>query len=239
MWDRSDPVPAAADVLPAIWRLAVSALRSGLKALVPRGLSRAYRAYGSRGALDYLRRGRTTLPSPFAPRSVLFVCSGNIMRSALAAAVFRAALLDAGIKDIEIESGGLYAAAGTPADPRALAAARLADLDLEPHRARLVNDELAGRFDAIFVMDRLQALELLQRFPAARGKTFALGACLPGLPRIDISDPYLSDDEESARILSLVASRAVALARTIAPGPSILAAEQTPQRPREAPRDAP
>src|SRR5207253_10246491 len=114
-----------------------------------------------------------------------------------------------------------------------------ADLGLELHRARLVNDELAGRFDAIFVMDRLQALELLQRFPAARGKTFALGACLPGLPRIDISDPYLSDDEESARILSLVASRAVALARTIAPGPSILAAEQTPQRPREAPRDAP
>jgi len=224
LWSGRDPVPAIVDVLPALRRFFGSAFRAALKRMLPQGLARAQRRFGFGGALQYawlgMRRAtglrRTSVPRPFLPRTVLFLCSGNIMRSALAAAVFEAELRALGVDDVVVESCGLHADPGTSADPRTLEAAAGAGLNLSGHRARAMTDALAFDFDAMFAMDRLQEIELSRRFPACADKTYSLGACLPERPSVDIPDPYLADAERSQAILALVRERAADLARLVA-----------------------
>lgn len=223
MWRASEPVPAIADAAPAVTRLMTSAFRASLKPLVPRTIVRARRRYGMLGAMrfaafalaravspgsDYLRR-------PFSPRSVLFICTGNIMRSVLGAAAFRAVLLAGGKGDVAVDSAGLRASPGLPAAIRTLSAAEAAGLDVRGHRSKRVDDVDVRAFDAIVVMDRLQQFELMRRFPDAVKKTYMLGACLPRYPRLEIPDPNFADDDACREIFALVEERAKALARVV------------------------
>ena len=216
MWDWRDPLPAIVDVFPALGRFFASALRAAGKALLPRGVVRAYRRFGFSGVRDYLRLRRALLPRPFRPRSVLFVCSGNIMRSALAAAVFDATLRERGVNGVAVASSGLHALTGKPADPRAVGAAAALGLDLRAHRSTPMSEALAAAHDAIFAMDRLQEIELLRRFPAWEKRMYALGSSNPDLPSVEIPDPYLAEAAQCTKILRLVRERAADLARIVA-----------------------
>ncbi len=223
MWSARDPLPAFVDIWPGVSRFVRSALRAVVKAAMPTNVLRAYRRFGAGAAASYawsaLLRAigvrRRSLPRPFAPAGVLFVCAGNIMRSAFAAAVFRAALRDAGIANVDVESCGLEASPGALADPRAEEAARAAGLYLSSHRAKKMDESLANRADAIFVMERLQELDVARRFPASASKIYLLGACLPGRPDVDIIDPYSSSDDVCRRVLAVVEQRTADVARAM------------------------
>lgn len=224
LWSAGDPIPAIVDVMPGLSRFTGSALRAAVKAMIPRGVRRAHRSLGLRGAARYVGSsmlgvvglGRSGLPRPFAPRSVLFVCSGNIMRSPLAAAVFRSTLRELGATGVVVDSSGLHTPPGRPADPRAIEAATQAGVSLDDHRSKPMSAELARDFEAIFVMDRVQQLELEDRFAACAAKTYILGVQLPGVSAVEIDDPYLADAKRCAAILTLVRERAAGLARLLA-----------------------
>ena len=224
MWDWREPLPAIIDALPGVSRLLTTATSAAFKPLVPRRFLRARRRFGTGGALRYstfalaraigLRSER--LPKPFAPRSALFVCSGNIMRSVLAQAVFQEALARRGL-EVAVDSAGLRARPGLPAHEATLSAANAAGLDVRAHRSKRIDAVDVESFDAVFVMDRLQAFEIARRFPRAAGKTYLLGACLPGFARVEIEDPSLTvDEDERRRIFDLVRDRTAALAELVA-----------------------
>jgi protein-tyrosine-phosphatase len=109
----------------------------------------------------------------------------------------------------------LYASDGASADTCAVAAVRAEGLDLSSHRARSMDESLADRAEAIFVMERLQELDVARRFPKSASKTYLLGACSPGRPDVDIVDPYLSNDDECRRVLALVGQRTADIARVV------------------------
>lgn len=219
VWSWREPLPAIIDAMPGLNRLLASAATAALKPLVPRRFLRARRRFGTGGAIRFslfaiaraLGLRSELLPRPFAPRSVLFVCTGNIMRSVLAAAVFRAALEKRGI-DIAVDTAGLRALPDLPAAQRTSTAATAAGLDVRGHRSKRIDAVDVGAFDAVFAMDRLQVFEIERRFPKARDKTYLLGASLPGYSKIEIADPSLTGDEESREIFALVSERAAALA---------------------------
>jgi len=83
---------------------------------------------------------------------VLVVCSGNICRSPLAAAMLRRELAAAwGVTEPElarlgwiVESAGTFAMPGSPASEHSETAAREVGLDLRQHRARSVQQATAG-----------------------------------------------------------------------------------------------
>ena len=133
-------------------------------------------------------------------REVLFVCAGNIIRSALAEAMLRDLLP----KDssIRVRSAGVLATQGLPANSRAASAARQFGFSLESHRSTPLTEALARDCDLIVVMDYLNQSVLAHRFPAALPKTHLLAEAFPGgeaLP--EISDPFsgtLSDVIECA-----------------------------------------
>lgn len=113
--------------------------------------------------LPRLLRGEAS-PAELRPGlRVLVVCSGNICRSPLAAAILRQELAAAwGVREQElrhlgwvIESAGSFAMAGADASEHSVTAAREIGLDLRTHRARTLEQATAGaKWDLVLGMGR-------------------------------------------------------------------------------------
>lgn len=115
--------------------------------------------------------------------SVLVVCVGNICRSPMAQALLAARLGGHGVR---VESAGLGALVGHPADPTALELLAELGQDLGAHRARQVAARHVREFELILVMEQWQKRELETLYPQARGRVFRLGHWRG----VDIADPY-------------------------------------------------
>jgi protein-tyrosine-phosphatase len=121
--------------------------------------------------------------------SILFVCTGNIIRSPMAAALFRRRLEQAGMAaGWGIESAGVWAAEAFSAWPAAQQVMREYDLDLSAHRSRRAKDEKwLADFDLILAMERGQAEALRAEFPAL-ARRIALLSEMAGRS-YDVQDP--------------------------------------------------
>ena len=158
-----------------------------------------------------------TIPLSLGPSDVVvFVCHGNIIRSALAEALMRRHGTAAGVSFDRIVSAGLAARPGREADPRAVAAARALGVDLAAHRAQPFTAELAERASVIFVMDRLNEARLLARFPQASAKLRRLGALAATEEGDVIADPYVLDAAAVAAVASRIDRATSAIVREIA-----------------------
>jgi protein-tyrosine-phosphatase len=151
------------------------------------------------------------------PRSILFVCHGNVMRSPLAAELFRARMgADSGL--FAVESAGTWTTNGRPADPRALAAGDKLGVSLSTHRSRLLTPQMVSRNELICVMDHRNEAEVVGRFPRAARKTILLGGLERGpgdSPSID--DPYSRGPEQAAIIYARLAASVDALVARLRP----------------------
>ena len=124
------------------------------------------------------------------PESILFVCYGNIMRSAFAEACFRHEISQyPQLKDIRFASAGVRAEPDERAEPHARAMAKQLGLSLDSHRATRTSSELLRHYDQIFIMDRLNEDLLLGDSPEARPRTTYLSSLIPGAKQ-EIEDPY-------------------------------------------------
>ena len=113
--------------------------------------------------------------------NILVVCVGNICRSPMAEA-----LLKQRYPDKVIDSAGVGALVGHPADPAALEIMTKQQLDITKHVAKQINENLAKKADLIFTMSDSQTKWIEERWPFCRGKTFKLGHWTDN----DIADPY-------------------------------------------------
>lgn len=132
--------------------------------------------------------------------SVLFVCLGNICRSPLAEAAFRAEAIVAGLA-VSVDSAGTGAwHVGEPPDARARATARRHGLSIESCRARQIEVDDFFRFDEIVAMDRQNLVDLAGLSP--RGATARLSLLLdhvPGREGQAVADPYYGGPEAFER----------------------------------------
>ena len=113
--------------------------------------------------------------------NILVVCVGNICRSPMAEA-----LLKQRYPDKAIDSAGVGALVGHPADPAALEIMTERQLDITNHMAKQIDEKLAKKADIIFTMSDGQTKWIEERWPFCRGKTFKLGHWMSK----DIADPY-------------------------------------------------
>jgi protein-tyrosine phosphatase len=116
--------------------------------------------------------------------NILVVCVGNICRSPMAEA-----LLKQRYPDKVIDSAGVGALVGHPADPAALEIMTERQLDITNHMAKQIDEKLAKKADIIFTMSDGQTKWIEERWPFCRGKTFKLGHWQDK----DIADPYKHD----------------------------------------------
>ena len=137
-------------------------------------------------------------------RTVVFICTGNICRSAMAEAVARTRLAERGV---QFESAGLYALSGTPASDHAATAVAEMGSDASDHEARPITREMAEGADNIYVMTRAHREALLHMGADLEDKVELLDPA-----GADIPDPFGQDLEVYRavrdRIVNAIESRA-------------------------------
>ena len=149
--------------------------------------------------------------------SVLFVCLGNICRSPLAEAAFRAEVERLGLA-VEVDSAGIGGwHRGEPPDPRARAAAARNGVDISHLRARQVRAEDFDLFDHIVALDR-QNLRDLRRLqpPGSKAELSLLLDHVEGREGEAVADPYYGGDADFDVAWADAVEGARALARRIA-----------------------
>jgi protein-tyrosine-phosphatase len=129
---------------------------------------------------------------------VLFVCTGNICRSPMAAAIARRLLDASGLGHVEVASSGTAAWDGAPASEGAYLVALEHGLDLSAHRARQLTADQVADADLVLGMsashvDRAVAL-------GGAGKTHLLGEYAGrGAGDAQVDDPFGADLDEYRR----------------------------------------
>lgn len=131
---------------------------------------------------------------------VLIVCDGNICRSPMVAAYFRARAAHAGLAHVVIDSAGLLGIEGAPAAPHAITVGRGAGFDLTRHRSRGITAADVRAADVVLGMTLAHLDQLARRFPDARQPRYLLRAFeagpepTGGAPELD--DPVTGPLEE-------------------------------------------
>jgi protein-tyrosine phosphatase len=121
------------------------------------------------------------------PRSVLFLCHGNICRSSYAEFALRRLVRDRTQAPV-VESAG-FIGPDRPPPLFALAVALQRGIDMTNHRSRLVTDAMLAAADVVLVMSTAQAR--LVRDRARTGRVFILGDLDPEvIEQRTIRDPW-------------------------------------------------
>ena len=225
IWSWSDPKPALED-----WR---GALRYAVAAIV-RGTIRnlkqtiaEYRYHGRRNSMVALRLRALYalgLKRAYAPRnlagvrSVLFVCHGNIIRSAMAEAMLRKYLQQSsGRPAIDVASAGLTDQPQERADSRSRAIAGEFGVSLEAHRPQRLTQELIDWADLIFIMDYFNEARMLVSFPTAKHKVFYLSTLSRrrGSRNPEVPDPNLGTVDDVRHCYRALDSHVATLANAL------------------------
>lgn len=142
-----------------------------------------------------------------APKSVLFVCMGNICRSPAAEGVFRKHVEDRGLSgEVRIDSAGTIGYhTGEPADRRMRKAAARRGYTLDSTSRQFKPSDFT-RFDLIVAMDRENRRDILSLDPEGRysRKVRLLCDFIDDIITRDVPDPYYGGDKGFEEVLDLI-----------------------------------
>ncbi len=133
------------------------------------------------------------------PKSVLFVCHGNICRSPIAEFVMKDLLAKNGIGGVRVESAAASSEEiGNPVYPRAAAVLAAHGISCKGKTSRRIARSDFENFDLILVMDKSN----VRNIAGVCGGTLAAKTRLlmefAGKPDGEVDDPWYSGDFETA-----------------------------------------
>lgn len=128
-------------------------------------------------------------------KKILFVCTGNTCRSAMAEALFNDLLDQREERDILVSSAGVYAFENDPASSMAIEVLQNEyGIDITSHRARVLDADDIRNAWLILAMTEDHKRMILEVFPESADKVYTLkdyAEIEDG--RANISDPYGGD----------------------------------------------
>jgi protein-tyrosine phosphatase len=122
-------------------------------------------------------------------KTVIFVCTGNVCRSPMAAGLFFEKLVRQGMAgDVGVRSAGIWALEGRPASAYALQVMSEHDLDISAHRGQDLTQTDVDEADLVLVMTQRHADVIDRDLKGTEGKVRLLSE-MAG-PAYDVLDPY-------------------------------------------------
>ena len=181
-WSPADPNVAAQEVVRLVGSHAARIVRGPLRKWRLRQIRRRHR--------ELVRRMQA------APVGrVLFLCMGNICRSAFAATAATPRL-----PGVVVESGGFYRNGGRPTPAHVVQAAAKFGVDLSSWSSQRLTAEQVAATDLIIAMDLANLERLRREFPEAMARATLLGLFRPSGP-VEIADPISLSPAATERVL--------------------------------------
>ncbi|MEZ4538701.1 MAG: low molecular weight phosphotyrosine protein phosphatase [Chloroflexota bacterium] len=131
--------------------------------------------------------------------NILIVCTANICRSPVAAALLRDRLARRGLTNWQVLSAGTWAMVARGASRNSIEVARRAGLDITQHRSMMVDERLLNGADLVLVMEIGHAEALRAEFPHQAHKVRLLAEMVG--QTYSIADPYGGPLEEYERMV--------------------------------------
>jgi len=127
-------------------------------------------------------------------KNILFLCYGNINRSAAAEYIY---LQQNTIPKLKVQSAGFHPIDKRPADPNMISIAQENGVDMLSSSSSIVDTQMLDTADMIFAMEIEHLIRLNSEHPQYSDKAYLLGSLNPD-PKspLEISDPYGSLLEE-------------------------------------------
>lgn len=126
------------------------------------------------------------------PGLILTVCTANICRSPMAAALIEHALRaqDEPLKSWRVVSAGVAARGGERVSENSVIALKKVGLDLSRHQSQPLTPELVAKADVIFVMTESHRALVQLSFDPPPKHLYLLREFMPGAGDKQIGDPY-------------------------------------------------
>ena len=102
--------------------------------------------------------------------SILFICTGNTCRSAMAEAMLKHMLAKEGLQGIEVFSRGIGVWDPQPMSDETRAALKAIGIEPGPHESKAVGEEDIDKADRAYVMTFHHKRVLLKNYPHAKEK---------------------------------------------------------------------
>lgn len=121
-------------------------------------------------------------------KKIMFICTGNICRSAMAHGLMEKKVKELGL-DIEVFSSGLYAEDGERATDYAISAMEEYGVDLKKHRATNTRKSKIREMDLILCATEAHKNMLLEIYPDIKDKIYTMKEYV-GEQEKNIKDPW-------------------------------------------------
>ncbi|MCE9644881.1 MAG: hypothetical protein K8S20_02695 [Chloroflexi bacterium] len=136
--------------------------------------------------------------------SILFVCTGNLYRSPIAAETFRERLVQDGrIGNWQVSSAGTWTTSGRKVPGDAVEIARSFGVNINGHMTRMLDAQMLEDADLVLVMEQGHKESIQVEFPFAKQKVHLLSQVLEDFA-YDIPDPASARSEAREIIRDLV-----------------------------------
>jgi len=127
-------------------------------------------------------------------KNILFLCYGNINRSAAAECIFQQQINKI---NYQVQSAGFHPKDKRPADPNMIKTAKEEGIDMQNCTSQTVNQSMLETADIVFVMEIEHIIKLSNLHPQYINKVYLLSSLDPSTATpLEISDPYGQTDKE-------------------------------------------